>query len=110
MLLLSVLIAYICEDASLIESLVDVVSNESYDVGAIIVIDFDGMERLTGSYVLYSRNCNGISDVAELTRLTKISLANLAKTYCQDLADWDLLCRCRMACNLQLGVGRVSNR
>ena len=75
----SVSIAYICKNASLVESMVDVVSYESYDAGAIIVIDFDGMERLTWSYVLNSRNRNGITDVAELTRLTKISLANLAR-------------------------------
>ena len=79
MLLLPVLIAYICEDASLIESVVDVVSYESYYVRTIIVIDFDGMERLTWSYVLNSRNRNGITDVAELTRLTKISSDNLAR-------------------------------
>ena len=72
-LLLSVLIAHICEDASLVESMVDVVSYESYDAGAIIVIDFDGMEDLIWSYVLNSRNCNGSTDIAKLTRLIKIS-------------------------------------
>ena len=59
--------------------MVDVVSYESYYAGAIIVIDFDGMERLTWSYVLNSRNCNGSTDIAELTRLTKISANNLAR-------------------------------
>lgn len=58
--------------------MVDVVSDESYYVGAIIVIDFDGMERLTWSYVLNSRNCNGSTDVAELTRLTEVPSDNLS--------------------------------
>ena len=58
--------------------MVDVVSNESYYVGAVIVIDFDGMERLTWSYVLNSRNCNGSTYVAELTRLTEVPSDNLS--------------------------------
>src|SRR5215475_5825424 len=78
MLLLPVLVAYICEDASLIESVVDVVSYESYYVRTIIVIDFDGMERLKWSYVLNSRNRNGTTDIAELTWLIKIAANNLA--------------------------------
>src|SRR4029453_595470 len=78
MLLLPVLIAYICEDASLIESVVDVVSYESFYVRAIIVIDFDGMERLKWSYVLNSRNCHRSTDVAKLTRLIKTSANNSA--------------------------------
>ncbi len=107
MLLLPVLITYICEDASLIESLVDVVSNESYYAGAIIIIDFDGMERLIWSYVLNSRNCNGSTDVAELTRLTKISANNLARWV---LADRHLRCKCRMDCKVYLAFGRVGSR